>query len=193
MQPIAPLMIEHRLIERMIHLIEMEKKEMEEHDKIDSGFIDVTVDFIRTYADRTHHGKEEDILFRDLENKNMSRGDRNLKNDLIEEHKYARKLVGDLVEAKKRYVEGHKESLTRILEKLQALVDFYPEHIRKEDRTFFRAAMEYLNKTEQDAMLQECWEFDRKMIHEKYRLMVEDLEKTGEGRKQTGKGEYRES
>ena len=193
MQPIAPLMIEHRLIERMIHLIEMEKTEMEEYDKIDFGFIDVAVDFIRTYADRTHHGKEEDILFRDLENKNLSRGDRKLKNDLIEEHKYARKLVGDLVEAKKRYVEGHKESLTRILEKLQALVDFYPEHIRKEDRTFFRAAMEYLNKTEQDAMLQECWEFDRKMIHEKYRLMVEDLEKTGEGRKQTGKGEYRES
>jgi len=30
------------------------------------GYSLATVDFFRTYADSTHHGKEEDILYRDL-------------------------------------------------------------------------------------------------------------------------------
>jgi hypothetical protein len=36
--------------------------------------------------------------------------------------------------------------------------------------------MEYFSKEEQDNMLQEFWEFDQKMIHEKYTKMMNDLE-----------------
>jgi hypothetical protein len=36
--------------------------------------------------------------------------------------------------------------------------------------------MEYLTKDEQAKMLEEMEEFDRKMIHEKYRKIVEELE-----------------
>ena len=74
MLPIAPLMIEHRLIERMIHLIQQELERIQanvavdpEFAFVDSVFIDTAVDFLRTYADRCHHGKEEDILFPELE------------------------------------------------------------------------------------------------------------------------------
>jgi hypothetical protein len=35
---------------------------------------------------------------------------------------------------------------------------------------------EYLNKKEQDDMLEEFWEFDRMLIHEKYQDIVEGLE-----------------
>jgi hypothetical protein len=63
MQARAPLMIEHRLIERMIGIIKRILSQIEKEEKIDPVFVDTTVDFIRTYADRTHHGKEEDILF----------------------------------------------------------------------------------------------------------------------------------
>jgi hemerythrin-like domain-containing protein len=40
--------------------------EIEKSRKVDPVVIDVAVDFVRMYADRTHHGKEEEILFRDL-------------------------------------------------------------------------------------------------------------------------------
>jgi hypothetical protein len=36
--------------------------------------------------------------------------------------------------------------------------------------------MEYLTKKEQDGMLQEFNEFDRNMIHEKYRDIVDRIE-----------------
>ncbi len=58
MQPRGPLMIEHRLIERMIALIKKEIQRLQESSTVNPVFIDTAVDFIRTYADRTHHGKE---------------------------------------------------------------------------------------------------------------------------------------
>ena len=69
MKPIGALMIEHRLIERMIELMRLERESMSKHAKADTHFIEHAVDFIRTYADKCHHGKEEDILFRQLMDK----------------------------------------------------------------------------------------------------------------------------
>ena len=66
MQARAPLMIEHRLIERMISLIKSTLVQIETTKEVDPLLVDTAVDFIRMYADRTHHGKEEDILFREL-------------------------------------------------------------------------------------------------------------------------------
>ena len=70
--PVGPLMIEHRLIERMIALIEKELQSIEASEKVNLPFTDSAIDFIKTYADRTHHGKEEDILFKNLEEKTIS-------------------------------------------------------------------------------------------------------------------------
>ena len=66
MLPIGPLMIEHRLIEKMIKVMQQKVEAWKQEERINPEFIDVAVDFIRTYADKCHHGKEEDILFRDL-------------------------------------------------------------------------------------------------------------------------------
>ncbi|MFX0049145.1 MAG: hemerythrin domain-containing protein, partial [Candidatus Hermodarchaeota archaeon] len=64
MLPIGPLMAEHRIIEKMIALMQKEIEKIKKFNKVNPLFIDTAVDFIRMYADRTHHGKEEDILFR---------------------------------------------------------------------------------------------------------------------------------
>jgi len=71
MLPIAPLMIEHRLIEQMIVVIRKEIDRCESEGNINPEFIDAAVDFIRIYADKCHHGKEEDILFRDSNKKEL--------------------------------------------------------------------------------------------------------------------------
>jgi len=73
MKPIGPLMWEHRLIEKMAGLFIREINRIKEENNVNTVFIDSAVDFFRTYADRTHHGKEEDILFRDLEKRDCRR------------------------------------------------------------------------------------------------------------------------
>jgi hemerythrin-like domain-containing protein len=180
MKPVGLLMMEHRLIERMLELIRREVENAESVQRVDVALLDTAVDFIRWYADRTHHAKEESILFRDLARKELSPADRSLLAELLEDHNFGRKTVGQLVEAKELYRQGANEALATILEKCRTLVTFYHEHIYKEDNLFFPASLNYLSEKEQEAMLDEFAESDRKMIHAKYGAVVEQYEKASE-------------
>jgi hemerythrin-like domain-containing protein len=96
--------------------------------------------------------------------------------ELVEEHKYGRELTGRLVAAKDAVVGGDTGRLDEVLEVTGKLVEFYPEHIRKEDKVFFPETERHYDKAELDAMLKEFYDFDMQMIHEKYVNTVEALE-----------------
>jgi hemerythrin-like domain-containing protein len=178
MMAIAPLMIEHRLIERMIKVMKGEVETISRTGEARPQFIDEAVDFIRTYADRCHHGKEEDILFRQLSERKISDRHKQVVAELVQEHAQARTLTGRLVAAKDRYVLGDTAAFDEISAIMWELVRFYPIHIEKEDRHFFIPCMEYFSEHEQDVMLETFGEFDRTLIHEKYRSVIEKFEKT---------------
>jgi hemerythrin-like domain-containing protein len=169
-------MIEHRLIERMIALLEERAARAQREVDIDGRLIEASVDFIRTYADRTHHGKEEDILFEALATRDLSPDHRGVMEDLVDEHVRARELVADLVAAQERFRHGNTEALSEIVQRIDDLVGLYPGHIEKEDKVFFPAAMDYFDPSEQEAMLERMWRFDRQMIHEKYQTVVDRWE-----------------
>ncbi len=176
MRPSGPLMIEHRLIERMVKLLTDELRAMKSTTEVSTLLLAAGVDFFCTYADRTHHGKEEGILFRELAARPLSREDRQMMHDLVDEHIFMREVVELLAAANERYVQG-ADVRTEIMYEMDRLVTFYPLHIRKEDKQFFPAAMGYFSQDEQEAMIEEFWEFDRAMIHEKYQKLVEENEK----------------
>ncbi len=175
MIPIGPLMREHRLVEQMVGLMKQELDRVNQGSQPDAAFIDAVTDFFRTYADRTHHGKEEDILFRDLAKKELSQEHRKIMQELLDEHVLARKTVGRLLAAKEDCVKGNLGSLKEIIDSMKELAKLYPAHIEKEDKHFFYPCMEYFGKQEQDDMLQEFRDFDQKMIHEKYQKVVDEL------------------
>jgi len=168
-------MIEHRLIEQMLNVIQRTLEHVEQTQTIGPYFVDTAVDFIRVYADRTHHGKEEDILFRELRKKPLTNEDRLLMDELIEDHFFSRNTTNALVEANMRYRRGNETALSELMACLKTLVEFYPTHIKKEDDVFFPASRNYFSDQEDQVMLAEFWEFDRKMIHEKYKAVVKSL------------------
>ncbi len=175
--PIGPLMIEHRLIERMIALLKRDADRVEGGGAVNPRFIDTAVDFVRTYADRCHHGKEEEILFRDLKKKKMADDDRRVMEELIQEHAWGRETTRKIVAAKEKYVKGDKNAVSEIVQLMKSLADFYPRHIVKEDKVFFKPAMKYLTDSEKDKMLQEEYEFDKRFIHVVYTDIVARAEK----------------
>ena len=65
-------MIEHRLIEQIIKALETELHHISHDNKAHPMFIYSAVDFFRTYADKFHHGKEEDILLMNLPRRNLN-------------------------------------------------------------------------------------------------------------------------
>ncbi len=186
MLPIGPLMIEHRLIERMIRLMGQEISRIRENIAVsqqfafvNAKFIDAAVDFMRTYADQVHHGKEEDILFTALENKPLSPEHRQIMQELQEDHKWGRHTVANLLAAKDDYLAGRMAALNQVLENLTSLVEFYPRHIEKEDKNFFLPVMEYFSPEEKEDMLAVMYEFDQEFIHGKYKKTLIDWEAHG--------------
>jgi hemerythrin-like domain-containing protein len=174
MKPRGPLMIEHRLIEKVLRVAERRAQSAEASD-YDPIFIETIVDFVRTYADRTHHGKEEDILFAELAKVRLDPADAAMMADLVEEHRQARARVKSIVELNEAFKRGDAAAVPRIAEHVRWLATFYPVHIRKEDREFFPNTEQYFTSAQLGEMLERFWEFDRAMIHEKYRRVYEAI------------------
>ena len=174
MKPRGPLMIEHRLIEKMLALADRKATAMTEQS-YDPIFVDDVVDFIKTYADKTHHGKEENILFRELGKKSLGVADSRIMGELIEEHRQARMKVGEIVALNERYKRGERVTVGAIKGIISWLAAFYPVHIKKEDGSFFPDTEKYFDEKELDEMLERFGEFDKNMIHEKYRELFESL------------------
>lgn len=178
MMPIGPLMIEHRLIENMVKRISEEWSSIQRTRQIDEVFIEEAVDFMQTYADHCHHGKEEDILFRELRKRKLDPELVRMMEELYTEHVVARGLVRQMKDSKSRFVMGETSALDDLIDAMGKIVEIYPRHIEKEDKQFFLPAMEVFTKQERSAMLLEFAEFDRHLIHERYRAIVDRLTKS---------------
>ena len=130
-------MIEHRNIESIIEILNKEIRCVEESHKVNPAFIDMVVDFFKVYADKSHHGKEEDIFFKALYQKQLAEHHKNYIDGIVEEHNQGRATVKKLINATERYKNGQKDTVEPILEAMKWLADFYPKHIEKEDKNFF--------------------------------------------------------
>jgi hemerythrin-like domain-containing protein len=175
MNVIEPLMEEHRVIKSTLAVFEVELEKIKEQQRIDPISVDMSIDFIRTYTDLVHHGKEENILFRELEKKNLSVEHAALMNELLAEHKYSRTIVGRWMDATERYFDGEDTS-AEITGCLQELTIFYPRHIIKENKHFFVPVLEYFTQEEHNKMIREFEEFDDKILHWKYRKVESALQ-----------------
>jgi hemerythrin-like domain-containing protein len=171
--PTGILMKEHRLIEKMIALLEEKLSEYKKETSIDPIFISQAVDFMRVYADRLHHGKEEKILFKALEKKELKTEHAEMMAQLMEEHKWGREMVKNIENANQEWRNGDTEAYSKIIENLVNLTGFYPGHIQTEDKDFFKPVMDYFSEEERQEMIREEQEFDRNFIHFTYQDKID--------------------
>ena len=176
MKTLAPLLTEHRIIESMLVLLNHEVGRLDRQNEVDVIFINALVDFMKSYSDLTHHGKEEGILFTHLATKQLSPELFKIMDELIEEHKRYRKAVENLILAKEKYIQGEDTS-AEIIAYLKGLASLYPVHLEKEDKEFFQPCLDYLTRREQYKILKDFYEFDSSMIHRKYQNVIEELKK----------------
>jgi rubredoxin/hemerythrin-like domain-containing protein len=168
-------MIEHRTIERMAAVMAEQAERSDGGEELDPRFIPAVVDFMRSYADRTHHGKEEDILFRALKARPLSGEHASTLDRLEKEHVQAREMVSLLSRLGDSHVMGDPTAAYQASMLMRDLVNLYHQHIALEDRSFFVPVMEYFTPGERDAMLADFKDFDSKMIHERYAKLVEGM------------------
>ena len=174
--PIGSLMHEHRLILRAIDDMRAEAERYASGGDLDVEYVRSVVGFVRAYADRCHHGKEEDILFRDLRDKDMPTELAGEMQRLVDDHVWARAATKRMLESAERYAAGEIDAEAEVVEVMRSLADFYPDHIEREDHHFFKPAIELFTHEEREAMSEQFQEFDRHLFHEHYRAEVERLE-----------------
>ncbi len=176
MTPIAPLLVEHRLIGRVISLLAKEAKRVESGGPPNPLFIDNVVDFVRVFADRYHHVKEEDILFGEAQKKPLPEELARVVQELTQDHRRQRAVVQELADANAEFARGNKATVPAMIEAMKTFIDFYSHHMEKEDRQFFSPVMAYFNEAEKQAMLEKEIAIDRILIPERFAVMVESME-----------------
>ncbi len=182
-EPNELLEIEHDLIKRIFPLVRKQVRSIEETERVDSNFIQLFTDFFTTYLDVAHHGKEEDILFEEMKKKNLSKEHEEMMQELIDEHKLGRELIKEVLNKNGAYVKGDITAIDSIIKNLKKFNEIYEEHIDKEDNDYFVECMDYFSREEQDKMVQDFLRFDVGIIHERYREILDMLEKEEVGKK----------
>ena len=168
-------MREHRLIEQIVTPLETELRYISHQKKVHPQFIFTVVDFFRTYADKYHHGKEEDILFHELKKKKLIPEHQQIMLELTEEHRFARRTVGELEKATGKWRKGYETALNTVADDLRKLIELYPRHIEKEDKHFFFPIQEYFTKKEREQLLQKGYDFDQNFTNHNYQDKMKTL------------------
>ena len=168
---------EHKLILRMITLVEQNTALLEEGKFRNWQFYLDAVDFIRNYADRFHHAKEEDVLFVELIKNGMPE-----KQSPIEamhmEHDEGRAHVRAMEEAAQKAISGEAGQAKSVAEHAKGYAKLLRGHIEKEDDILYPLAERILPEEVRKRMLSAYTTAEQQTpgLEEKYQQLVEGYE-----------------
>jgi hemerythrin-like domain-containing protein len=175
----AVMVEEHKLILRMIALLEKNVELLESGRFADWNFFLDGVDFIRHYADRFHHAKEEDVLFKALVANGMPEQNSPVAAMLMA-HDQGRAFVRGMEQAAKKALAGVPAPVmvAEIAENARGYIALLRDHIDKEDHILYPLAERILPETLRPAMVEAYAEAEAKTpgLEEKYRRLVEGYE-----------------
>lgn len=137
--PVHMLIHEHKYILQVVNSTAVLDACLEKGEPIDVEMVRRIVHFMREFADKCHHGKEEQLLFPAMEKKGVPETGCPL-GGLMAEHKKGRSLVAALDEAAGIYAAGSAEGASKIREAMRGIRELYPNHIWKEDAMVFPMA-----------------------------------------------------
>lgn len=146
------LVNEHRLILRMIALLERNAGRTADGSYTNWQFYIDGVDFIRSYADRFHHAKEEDVLFEALVKNGMPRENSPIAAMLME-HDQGRAFVKAMETAALEALAGQSGREPIIADNALAYAALLREHIAKEDEILYPLAERVIPDTMRDDII----------------------------------------
>ena len=147
------LVDEHRLILRMIALLEKNAPRTAAGAYRNWQFYLDGIDFIRQYADRFHHAKEEDVLFKALVDNGMPK-DNSPVGAMLMEHDQGRAFVRAMEEAVLEAQAGSTDCYQAIADNAIGYAELLRDHISKEDDILYPLAERVLPEAMRPGILQ---------------------------------------
>ena len=165
--PLRQLVDEHVLIKRWLALIPTFAENLDVDSEEGRGLILAAVDFIRSYADKYHHAKEEEILFKYFDEES------DILRTMRADHEKARSHVRAVLDALER------RDRDAIVEHLNAYGELLAGHILKEDDILYRWMDRSLSTTQVGELFSKFAEAENKMdkdVIDRCRAFVVKLE-----------------
>jgi hemerythrin-like domain-containing protein len=178
MTPTELLKQEHQTILLVIGAAEREVDKIGRTGKVDAERMDKMIDFLRNFADRCHHAKEENILFVRMQEKGMP-SDSGPIFVMRREHEENRKNVAAMAGALPKAIAGEGSAVAAVKDNLAEYAGRLKAHIDKEDNVLYPMADRLFTEDDQ-RKLAEAFDMVEKEevgegIHEKYHGLAHEL------------------
>ncbi len=165
---------EHKNILKVAKAIEIECNKLKSGRNLDKEFFKKAVYFIKNYADKFHHAKEEEILFKEMLKDSVQECLHcNPIDQMLHEHGIGRDFIKNLEEGIKT------ENKEKIIKNAMGYAQLIREHIFKEDNILYPMCDETLGKKTKDSMLNKFEKEDKSKEQAKKRALaiVKEFEK----------------
>ncbi|HAE63055.1 MAG TPA: hemerythrin [Eubacteriaceae bacterium] len=180
MDSIQLMVDEHVYIKRMLAVLRKYSYRLLNGEQVDFEDFYKMIDFVRNYADKHHHGKEEDFLFNRMVENQGSAAEKLVKNGMLVEHDLGRLHMQELEEAIERVKAGDDESKLDVIANAVSYTHLLHRHIDKEDAVVYKFAQNGLSKEVMDQIDAQCESFEKDAtaqgIQDKYIKLLEELE-----------------
>lgn len=171
---------EHKNIKRMLKVMRKASFNILKGDAIDFGDFYEMIDFVRNYADRHHHGKEENMLFNRMLDELGAVAEKLIRHGMFVEHDLGRLYMKDLEVALNKVREGDEEAKIDIIANAVSYTNLLNRHIDKEDSVVYTFAEKNLSAESLAAINEECEKYEIEMseqkVQDKYISLIEKLE-----------------
>jgi hemerythrin-like domain-containing protein len=157
---IDDLMHEHGAIHEALQVLKGMAKRLDEGGAVEEGDISDILGFLKLFADRCHHGKEEGILFPALVKAGLSE-DEGLLSVLLSEHQRGRELLRVM-----ETVSFPRLDPARFSAAVHGYIELFDNHIRKENAIFFPMMQTLLTAHQFDEMAKAFDDFETSVIGE---------------------------
>jgi hemerythrin-like domain-containing protein len=142
---------EHDAILKMLDALDQTSAQLLSGAAVKPSTLNGLLEFFQLFADRCHHGKEEDLLFPLLEQRGIPRNGGPI-GVMLFEHDHGRKLIREMKAAAAEFEKDPQVAGKRWADAAAKYSPLLREHIMKENNILFRMAEQMLSPDEQTAL-----------------------------------------
>lgn len=154
-----------KILEKIVYVI----NDKVEYDRSD---IKKIIEFLKLFADKCHHGKEEGLLFPAMESAGIEKG---LIDQMLKEHEKGREYIRKMSEANSK----NKLNSDFFIEASMKYIELLREHINKENTILFPLGDKAIPQKIQNELLEQFEKHEEMVMgkgtHEKLHEMLHDF------------------
>ncbi len=132
-------------------------------EHVNPAHVDQAIMFIREFADRCHHAKEEKFFFPAMESVGVPRDGGSI-GVMLSEHDEGRQFVRGMTAAFAEYRNGNTNAAASLTRNARNYIALLNEHIKKEDDILFVMADTHLTPQKQEELASEFERVEREEI-----------------------------